>query len=158
MNVIAESPLQHRLRLGAVALEILLSVGALAGGLALMIGPNGEILPLPVAALDGSPFETYFWPGAVLFSVLGLGSMSVAIEAWRRARWAPLLTVATGAVLLIWLAVQIAVIGYSSDPPLQPIYIGLGILIAVVGAAWLRAGSNRTTVSLAGAGRKRATP
>jgi hypothetical protein len=158
MSIVTESPLQRRLRLGAVALQILLSVGALAGGLALMIGPNGEILPLPVAALDGSPFETYFWPGAVLFTVLGLGSMAVAVEAWRRARWAPLLTLATGAVLLIWLAVQIAVIGYSSDPPLQSIYIGLGILIAIVGAAWLRAGLDRSNVFPAGAGRQRGTP
>ena len=55
----------------AVSLEILLSVGALGGGAALMLGPRGEILPLPLSALQGSPFESYLVPGLILFSILG---------------------------------------------------------------------------------------
>lgn len=35
----------------AVVLEVFLSIGALAGGGALMLGPRGEIIPLPVLAL-----------------------------------------------------------------------------------------------------------
>ena len=42
-----------------IGLEILLSLGALAGGLALMIGPRGEIIPLPLTALEGSPFRSH---------------------------------------------------------------------------------------------------
>jgi hypothetical protein len=52
-----------RLRAAAIALELLLGVGAVGGGIALMAGPNGEILPLPVSALGGSPFANYFAPG-----------------------------------------------------------------------------------------------
>ena len=44
-----------------------------------------------------------------------------------------------GVVLLIWIAVEIAIIGYSNDPPLQPIYLLLGAVITVVGLGWLRA-------------------
>ena len=33
---------------------------------------------------------------------------------------------------------QIALIGYSSDPPLQAVYLALGFLMAVVGIGWLR--------------------
>jgi hypothetical protein len=51
----------------ALALEIFLSVGALGGGGALMLGPKGEIIPLPLSALKGSPFETFFAPGLILF-------------------------------------------------------------------------------------------
>jgi hypothetical protein len=47
-------------------------------GAALLVGPNGEIIRLPVSALAGSPFINYFVPGAVLFVVLGL------VRAWRR--------------------------------------------------------------------------
>jgi hypothetical protein len=43
----------------ALALELILGVGAIGGGSALMIGPNGEIIPLPVVALAGSPFANY---------------------------------------------------------------------------------------------------
>jgi hypothetical protein len=56
-----------------VFLEVFLGVGALGGGGALMLGSRGETIPLPVSALKGSPFETYFVPGMILFCALGLG-------------------------------------------------------------------------------------
>jgi hypothetical protein len=40
--------------------------------------------------------------------------------------------------LLVWLVVEIAVVGYSNDPPLQALYFGLGIAIALVGVGWTR--------------------
>lgn len=129
---------RSKLAIAAIVLNLLQAIGALGGGLALMLGPHGEILPLPVAALRGSPFANYFWPGVVLFTVLGLGPMFVAALAWRRNRFAPLLTVGVGAALLIWMVVEIAVIGYSNHPPLQPIYLGVGVAISLVGALWLR--------------------
>jgi hypothetical protein len=122
----------------AIALEILLGVGAVGGGLALMAGPNGEILPLPVSALSGSPFANYFVPGAILFSILGIGPLGAAVLAWRRHPVAPLLTFAVGGALLIWLVVEIVVVGYANDPPLQALYLGLGIVISLVGASWMR--------------------
>ena len=51
----------------AIVLEIFLGLGAVGGGLALMAGPNGEILPDPRIGVSGSPFANYFVPGAVLF-------------------------------------------------------------------------------------------
>jgi len=122
----------------AIALEILLGVGAVGGGLALMAGPNGEILPLPVSALSGSPFANYFVPGAILFTILGIGPLGAAVLAWRRHPVAPLLTFAVGGALLIWLVVEIVVVGYANDPPLQALYFGLGIVISLVGVSWMR--------------------
>jgi len=52
----------RRVAKGALALEAVLGIGALAGGLILMLAPRGEILPLPLSALAGSPFDTYFVP------------------------------------------------------------------------------------------------
>lgn len=126
-----------RLAKAAIALDVFLGIGALAGGLALMLGPRGEIIPLKLSTLGGSPFETFFVPGLVLFSVLGLGSMLAATVAWLRHPLAPVATVVVGGALLIWLAVEIAVIGYTNDPPLQPFYLILGAAITVVGLVWL---------------------
>jgi len=123
----------------AIVLEVLLGVGALGGGGALMLGPRGEIMPLPLSALKGSPFDTYFVPGLILFGVLGLGSLAAALLVWLRHPLAPVATTVVGVVLLIWIAVEIAIIGYSNDPPLQPIYLLLGAVITVVGLGWLRA-------------------
>lgn len=122
----------------AIALEVFLGVGAIGGGIALMAGPQGEVLPLPVSALAGSPFVDYFVPGAILFTVLGLGPLIAARVSWRRHPVAPRLAAATGVALLIWLAVQISVIGYSNDPPLQAGYLALGVALTAVGATWLR--------------------
>ena len=113
----------------SMGLEVLLSLGALAGGTALMVGPRGEIIPLQVAALQGSPFDTYFVPGLILFAVLGLGPIAAAILAFARQPLAPLAALVVGVGLLIWLIVEIAIVGYSSNPPLQPIYLMLGVAI-----------------------------
>jgi hypothetical protein len=132
----------------AIVLEVLLGVGAVGGGVALMLGPRGEIMPLPLSALKGSPFDTYFVPGLILFGVLGLGSLAAALLAWLQRPLAPVAAFMVGVALLIWIGVEIAVIGYSNDPPLQPIYLLLGAVITVVGLDWLRASS------LGGSGRR----
>ena len=138
MRVAKPTPPLGRFASAAIALEIFLGVGAVGGGLALMAGPNGEIFPIPVAALSGSPFANYFVPGAVLFTTLGIGPLGAAVLAWRRHPAAPLLTLAVGGALLIWLVVEIVVVGYSNDPPLQALYFGLGIVISLVGVSWMR--------------------
>jgi hypothetical protein len=140
-----------RLRAAAIGLELFLSAGAIGGGLALMVGPHGEILPLPVSGLAGSPFADFFVPGAILFIILGLGPLAAAVLAWRSDPVAPFLTIAVGGALLIWLAVEIAIIGYSNDPPLQPFYLVLGLLITLVGVEWLRqAGRGPSSAALSG--------
>jgi hypothetical protein len=127
----------HPLANVAMVLEILLGVGAVCGGMALMAGPRGEILPLPVAALAESPFSNYFAPGAILFAVLGLGPLGAAVCTRRRHPLAPFLLFAAGAALLMWLIVEIAVVGYSNRPPLQAVYLGLGVVMTSVGVAWM---------------------
>jgi hypothetical protein len=121
----------------AVGLEVLLSIGALGGGLVLMIAPRGEIMPLPLSALAGSPFDTYLVPGLILFGVLGFGPLVAARLAWLRHRLAPTAAFVVGVGLLIWVAVEVAIIGYSNEPPLQAIYGILGVAIVLVAVRWL---------------------
>ena len=120
----------------AVSLEAFLSVGALGGGGALMLGPRGEIIPIPLWALKGSPFETYFVPGLILFCALGLGPLAAAWLAWRRHPLAPIAALGVGVTLLIWMAIEVAIVGYTNRPPLQPFYFLLGAVISGVGLAW----------------------
>jgi hypothetical protein len=127
-----------RLARAAMTLEIVLGVGALGGGIALMAGPHGEILPLPVSALAGSFFKDYFAPGAILFAILGVGPLGAAAGAWRRRPVAPFLAFAVGGALLIWLAAEIAIVGYSNHPPLQALYMVLGVVMLLVAVAWIR--------------------
>jgi hypothetical protein len=105
-----------------MSLEVFLSVGALCGGGALMLGSRGEIIPLPLSALKGSPFETYFAPGLILFCALGLGPLAAALLVWLRHPLAPIAALGVGIALLNWMAVEIAIVGYSNNPPLQSFY------------------------------------
>jgi hypothetical protein len=121
----------------ALTLEVVLSIGAIGGGVVLMLAPRGEIMPLPLSALAGSPFDTYFVPGLILFGVLGLGPLIAARLTWLCHPLAPAAAFVVGAGLLIWVAVEVAIIGYSNEPPLQAIYGILGIAILLVAIRWL---------------------
>jgi hypothetical protein len=126
-----------RVAKGALGLEVLLSIGALGGGLVLVVAPRGEIMPLPLSALAGSPFDTYFVPGLILFGVVGLGPLIAARLACLRHPLAPTAAFVVGAGLLIWVAVEVAIIGYSNEPPLQAIYGIFGVAILLVAFRWL---------------------
>ena len=130
-------PPLSRLAKASIALEMLLGIGALGGGLVLIVAPRGEIIPLPVSALAGSPFETYLGPGLILFVLLGIGPLVAARLAWLRHPLAPVAAFVVGVALLIWVAVQIAIINYSNEPPLQAIYLVMGAVITVVAVGWL---------------------
>ena len=93
--------------------------------------------PLPLSALAGSPFDTYLVPGLILFGVLGLGPLVAARLAWLRHPLAPTAALVVGAGLLIWVAVEVAIIGYSNEPPLQAIYGILGVAIVLAAFWWL---------------------
>jgi hypothetical protein len=132
-----QRPPLSRLARAVIALEVLLGIGALGGGSVLVIAPRGEIMPLPLSALAGSPFDTYLGPGLILFTVLGIGPLAAATLAWRRHSLAPFAAFAVGMALLIWIGVEIAIIGYSNEPPLQAIYLVMGIAITVAALNWL---------------------
>jgi hypothetical protein len=123
---------------GLLVLEVLLSLGALGGGFVLILAPHGEIMPLPLSALAGSPFDTYLGPGLILFSVLGLGPLIAVRLAWLRHPLAPVAAFIVGVALLIWIGVEIAIIGYSNEPPLQAIYLALGAAITLGAIGWVR--------------------
>jgi len=49
-----------------------LAVGAIGGGLVLIISPSGELIGIPVSEFKNIPFNSYLIPGIILFTVLGI--------------------------------------------------------------------------------------
>ena len=86
------------------------AVNAFGGGYYGLSGAEG----VPTEWLAGSPFEDYFVPSLFLFVVIGgwllLATIAVAMS-WGRAR---AIALAAGLLLLAWIAVQVAIIGYVS--------------------------------------------
>jgi len=49
-----------------------LALGAIGGGIILIISPSGELLGLPLSEFRNIPFNSFLIPGIILFSVLGI--------------------------------------------------------------------------------------
>lgn len=103
----------------------------LASALIGMVGLTlGGGLGLPPEWLDGSPFDSYFWPGIILGVVVG-GIQALALIAdHRRSLLSPGLHAAAGLVMMIWIFVEIAMLLVWS--PLHGIYFASGLIQVVL--------------------------
>lgn len=124
-------------RLVVLALELVLGVSAVAGGIGLLGGGAG----MPESYLDGSPFEDYTVPGLYLLTVIGGGALAAAALTFRHAAQAGAAAVVMGVLLIAWLTVETAIIGYHGG--IQPVMLGLffplGAALVVLGAGEARA-------------------
>ena len=107
-------------------------ISGLAGGIGLISDPTGASLRIPQEWLTNSPFKDYLIPGIILFTVLGIFPAIVSIGLWKEKYWGWLGSLLLGFALLIWIIVEIIIIGYQSNPPLQLIYGILGIVILLL--------------------------
>ena len=117
-----------------VGLLIWLGIGAAAGGAALVAGPDGSVMHMPLSWLDGSPFPNFFLPGLILGGVFGAGSFAVVLMGLRHWRVAPFLAFAIGVGMMIWIVVELAIIKGISI--LHPLYFLTGMAIAAASARW----------------------
>jgi hypothetical protein len=117
-----------------LALLTLLGLGALAGGIALVVEPDGSIMHFDPALLAGSPFSDYLVPGLILGGLFGIGSFVVAVLGLRHQRLAPFLAFAIGCGQMIWITVELVVIREPSF--LHPTFFGVGFAIAASSARW----------------------
>lgn len=49
-----------------------LGLGAIGGGIILIISPSGELIGIPLSEFKNIPFNSYLIPGIILFFVLGV--------------------------------------------------------------------------------------
>jgi len=107
-------------------------LSGLFGGIALVIDPSGELLQMPLSMLEGSPFDTFLIPGIILLTILGIFPMCVVYGLWVRLNWAWMGSLLVSAALIIWIGVEISMVGYHTEPPLQLIYGLLGLIMMVL--------------------------
>ncbi len=107
-------------------------MSGLFGGIALMIDPTGQLLRIPISMLEGSPFKDFRIPGTILLTILGIGPMIVFYGLWKRTIWAWIGALTISAALIIWIGVEIWMVGYHSEPPLQLVYGLLGLILLIL--------------------------
>lgn len=104
----------------------ILALNAFGGGFYAMTGAKD----VPAELLEGSPFTSYFYPGLILFAVVGGSTLVSGLAVLFRhplARKASFLSVI---IVFGWLAVQLAIIGYVSW--LQPMIAVTGAVILIL--------------------------
>ena len=121
----------------AAGLEIFLGLGALFGGGALILAPDGHLLGMPTKLLAGSPFTSFLVPGIILFTVVGLAPLMAAALTIRRQALAPIAAVGVGVALIGWVSVEMVVLAGPGSLA-WTLYLVLGTCIAAIGVAWWR--------------------
>jgi hypothetical protein len=114
-------------------LQSLIGIGAVISGALLIIRPDGHYLQIPLDMLKNSPFRNFLIPGVILFLVIGVGNIVSAVLSFRIQRIAGFAGLFFGFGLVIWLFVQINLVGGGHW--LQYLYFVLGIIQLLLGIA-----------------------
>ena len=114
------------------ALFLLVALNAFAGGYYGMAGANN----VPTEWLKGSPFQTYFIPGLILFLCVGNSSLIAAIAVFKTHPVARRISFIGGIIILGWLSVQIAIIGCVSW--MQPATAAAAVFILLLTSLLLK--------------------
>jgi hypothetical protein len=127
---------QDRRRWPLVVLLLLIAFNAWGGGYYGLSGAAG----VPTTWLEGTPFQSYFWPSLILLLVVGGTMAGAALSVARGQPQAFWWSTMAAVVLLGWIATQLAMIGYVSW--LQPAMVVAALLIAGF-TAWLARSRSR---------------
>jgi hypothetical protein len=91
-------------------LLLFVALNAFGGGYYAMAGAVG----VPVEWLKGSPFHSYYFPGLILFIIVGGSALFAGILVLKRRPIARKAAFFCGILVVLWLAIQLSVIGYVS--------------------------------------------
>jgi hypothetical protein len=122
-----------RIALGGLAF---LALGAIGGAAFMLAAPDGHLMQWDTTMLAGSPFDDFLVPGLILGVLFGLGSLATIALGLRGSPVAPFIGFAIGCAQMIWITVELAILGELSF--LHPLMFGTGLLIAVASARWGR--------------------
>lgn len=128
----ARSPvIQGWRRWTIVTILALVSLNAIAAGYGFVMEPSGTALGIPQEWLETSPFDDYQVPGMLLIALGSLYALA-AVQEVRRARsgwfWAGM----SGGAMIVWILVQVAMMGYDRHPIqtiLQAVVLTAGIAV-----------------------------
>lgn len=123
------------LKLLVITILTVNTAGAFYGGLSLITDPTGGKLQMPLSHLDQSPFNNYFWPGIILFTVNGLfGVLTLAALLFHKQQ-ARGLVAFQGLLLGGWITVLIILLQLFYAPLHLP-FLLMGAMLLLI--AWLK--------------------
>src|SRR5690554_861819 len=100
------------------------AVNAIAGGYYGLAGAKN----IPVEWLQGSPFKDYFIPGLFLLGVIGGLNLVATITVFANVSAARIIVYISAIIMLLWIIVQVAIIGFVSWMQPATVIIAIAIL------------------------------
>jgi hypothetical protein len=125
----ATARIARRPRRALAGLELVTAATAVAGGLLLAIAPDGSLLAADPAALAGSPFADYRWPGILLAALVGGGYLLTGVWQARSGAGARALSLVAGLGLIAFEAAELLWLGFQ---PLEAVLAVIGAAVAVL--------------------------
>ncbi len=117
---------------GLLVVLLLVGANAVYGGIGLLVNGMG----MPDEWLARLPVETWTWPGVALLLTVAVPQLGAAWLVWRHHAWAAVAGVVVGAGLVLWIAVQLALL--QRYFVLQPVIAVLGLVEVGLALVWLR--------------------
>ena len=117
---------------GLFGVLCLVGVNAVYGGIGLIVNGMG----MPDDWLERTPFDSWLLPGLALLVTVALPQFAAAWVVLRRDPRGPLVGMAVGAALVVWILVQLAVLQRYFF--LQPVIAGFGVGEVLLALAWRR--------------------
>jgi hypothetical protein len=125
-------PLSSKTFSGVLVTVLIFDAVSSFGGAVLAIVFNGA--GVPPELLAGTWFPSFLAPGLILGIIVGGTHSAAAFALLTRRRWALLAAAVAGFAMLIWIFVELAIIGYTW---LQSVYFGFGALELILVLALL---------------------
>jgi hypothetical protein len=110
-------------RIALLILTLFVGAGAVFGGISLIVEAD---LGMDPALLDGTPFSSFVVPGYILLIAVGGTNLVAGILLLLDHEQASSFAFLAGAVLTVWITVQVVMIGMVSI--LQPAYFTFGLM------------------------------
>jgi hypothetical protein len=108
-----------------IAICFFVAFSAIPAGLAFVIKPDGSLLQMDAGIYKIPLFKDFLLPGFVLTSVIGAGQLLTALLLMRKSQKRLWVSLISGVILIIWIVVQVLLIGFNSW--LQPFIFALGL-------------------------------
>jgi len=122
-----------------------LGIGAIGGGIVLIISPTGDLLGITLSEFKNIPFDSYLIPGIILFSVLGVipllliiallkkpeSRIAEHINIFKDMHWSWTFSIYIAFILIGWIHIQLIFL-QGAVHWLQTFYIFYAILIIII--------------------------
>jgi hypothetical protein len=122
-----------------------LGLGAISGGVFLIISPTGEMLGLPITEFKNLPFQNFMIPGIILFTVLGIiplllipalikkpdSRLADRLNLFKDMHWSWSYSIYVAFALIGWIQIQLIFL-QSAVYWLHTFYIFYGLLIILI--------------------------